>query len=81
MDLSKKLPSDNTIDGIANFIYEKKFEHPSLVVGAYDDFIVDKEGLRESALYLGIEVSFNRLNTFMTDVLITWVTIKRRMKS
>eukprot|EP00815_Leptocylindrus_aporus_P001515 CAMPEP_0116072140 /NCGR_PEP_ID=MMETSP0322-20121206/14293_1 /TAXON_ID=163516 /ORGANISM="Leptocylindrus danicus var. apora, Strain B651" /LENGTH=291 /DNA_ID=CAMNT_0003560813 /DNA_START=339 /DNA_END=1214 /DNA_ORIENTATION=+ len=55
VDLSKKLPSDNTIDGIANFIYEKKFEHPSLVVGAYDDFIVDKEGLRESALYLGIE--------------------------
>lgn len=52
MDLAKQLPSKNTDEnGIA--IFSDEFP-PSLVIGASDDFIVDWEGVNETAKYFGI---------------------------
>jgi pimeloyl-ACP methyl ester carboxylesterase len=52
MDLAKQLPSENTDEnGIA--IFSDEFP-PSLVIGASDDFIVDWEGVNETAKYFGI---------------------------
>jgi pimeloyl-ACP methyl ester carboxylesterase len=53
MDLAKKLPSKNVDDnGIATFF--ETFP-PSLVIGASDDFIVDREGVEETARYFGVK--------------------------
>lgn len=54
-DLAGKLPSKETVDGRATFITNRDFDKPCLVVGAADDFIVDTEGVMESAKYFGVE--------------------------
>ena len=51
LDLSKKLPSKNTLDGRAPFADELP---PCLVMGAAHDFIVDREGVDETARYFGV---------------------------
>ena len=52
-DLAKKLPSACAEkDGKASFA---SYLPPSLVVGAIDDFIVDKEGVEETARFFGVE--------------------------
>uniref|UniRef100_A0A7S2P3W0 Serine aminopeptidase S33 domain-containing protein n=1 Tax=Leptocylindrus danicus TaxID=163516 RepID=A0A7S2P3W0_9STRA len=54
-DLAGKLPSKSTVNGIAEFIIDKDFDKPCLVVGAADDFIVDNEGVIESARYFAVQ--------------------------
>ena len=54
--MSKKLPSSSTVNGKATVIANKHFCGPRLVIGAKDDFIVDNEGLAESAQFLGLKV-------------------------
>jgi len=55
-DLAKKLPSAYAgQDGRAAFV---SYLPPSLVVGASDDFIVDKEGVEETARFFGVEPVF-----------------------
>ena len=54
-DLSNKLPSKITVDGVAPFIQSLP---PVLVVGASDDFIVDRVGVEETAKYFGVEALF-----------------------
>lgn len=52
MDLAKQLPSKNVNEnGIAIFSDEIP---PALVIGASDDFIVDLEGVQETAKYFGV---------------------------
>jgi len=56
VDASKKLPSENVnSNGQALFL-----EHipKALVIGAKDDFIVDEEGVQETARYFGVEPIF-----------------------
>ncbi len=52
LDLSKKLPSLQAIDGRAPFVNELP---PCMVLGATGDFIVDKEGVDETATYFGVD--------------------------
>ena len=54
-DLSNKLPSTkiNKETGNAPFVDQLP---PSFVIAASDDFVVDKEGSRETARYLGIDL-------------------------
>jgi pimeloyl-ACP methyl ester carboxylesterase len=52
MDLAKKLPSSKVVDGKAPFVAGLP---PCLVMGAKDDFLVDREGLDETALYFGLD--------------------------
>lgn len=55
-DLAKQLPSACAAkDGRASFVSSIP---PSLVVGAQDDFIVDKEGVEETARFFGVEPIF-----------------------
>eukprot|EP00592_Proboscia_alata_P008294 CAMPEP_0194355370 /NCGR_PEP_ID=MMETSP0174-20130528/3291_1 /TAXON_ID=216777 /ORGANISM="Proboscia alata, Strain PI-D3" /LENGTH=393 /DNA_ID=CAMNT_0039124619 /DNA_START=45 /DNA_END=1223 /DNA_ORIENTATION=+ len=55
-DLAKKLPSDKIDDdGLAPFQNQLP---PALVLGASDDFIVDTEGVRETAQYFGTDPTF-----------------------
>jgi len=55
-DLAKRLPSVNTdLNGKALFADNIP---PTLVVGAYDDCIVDEEGVIETAKYFGVEPTF-----------------------
>ena len=58
MDLAKKLPSSQTDDnGQALFLSNKNQQTPPfLVVGATADFIVDKEGVEETAKYFGADL-------------------------
>ena len=55
-DLAGKLPS-NLIDvqGRAPFLSAFDPPLPALVIGAKDDFIVDKEGVEETATYFGVD--------------------------
>ena len=50
-DLLKNLPSKNAVDGKAPYL--EKFP-PCLVIGAKRDFIVDREGVEETATYFGV---------------------------
>lgn len=50
-DLLKNLPSKNAVDGKAPYV--DKFP-PCLVIGAERDFIVDREGVQETAEYFGL---------------------------
>eukprot|EP00429_Kryptoperidinium_foliaceum_P018444 CAMPEP_0176028552 /NCGR_PEP_ID=MMETSP0120_2-20121206/14016_1 /TAXON_ID=160619 /ORGANISM="Kryptoperidinium foliaceum, Strain CCMP 1326" /LENGTH=298 /DNA_ID=CAMNT_0017361765 /DNA_START=170 /DNA_END=1066 /DNA_ORIENTATION=- len=50
VDLAKQLPSAKTINGRAPFIDELP---PCLILGASRDFIVDREGVQETATYFG----------------------------
>lgn len=52
LDLAKQLPSSKTVDGRAPFL---NVLPACLVIGATDDFIVDKEGVEETAVYFGVE--------------------------
>lgn len=52
LDLSKKLPAAKTIDGRAAFVGVLP---PCLVVGAKDDFVVDREAVDETAKYFGVD--------------------------
>ena len=58
MDLAKKLPSAQTDDnGRALFLSNwNKQAPPFLVVGATEDFIVDQEGVEETARYFGADL-------------------------
>lgn len=51
LDLAKKLPSQRVVNGRAPFVDALP---PCLVIGAIDDFIVDKEGVAETATYFGV---------------------------
>lgn len=51
-DLLKNLPSKEAVDGRAPHL--DKFP-PCLVIGAERDFIVDREGVEETATYFGVE--------------------------
>lgn len=51
-DLLKHLPSAAAVDGRAPFV---SMLPPCLVVGANRDFIVDKEGVEETAYYYGLD--------------------------
>jgi pimeloyl-ACP methyl ester carboxylesterase len=51
-DLAKKLPSLKTTDGKAPFV---GILPPCLVMGGKDDFIVDSEGVEETATYFGLQ--------------------------
>jgi pimeloyl-ACP methyl ester carboxylesterase len=54
LDLAKKLPSATTnADGRAAFV-DDSFP-PCLVMGASDDYLVDREGLEETARYFGLD--------------------------
>ena len=56
MDLAKKLPSAQTDDqGRALFLSNTTSPPPFLVVGATEDFIVDPEGVEETAQYFGAD--------------------------
>ena len=62
IDLNKILPSSETDDsGRANFLQPAAAAKgnytlpPCLVMGAKDDYIVDREGLEETARYFGLE--------------------------
>jgi len=57
LDLAKILPSSQTnADGVANFMTRSgPAAPPCLVMGAKDDYIVDQEGLEETARYFGLE--------------------------
>lgn len=59
VDLAKQLPSIHTDkDGKAKFLEDNSTSStslPSLVLGAKDDFIVDREGVLELAKYYGVE--------------------------
>ena len=56
VDLAKILPSAQTSnDGVANFMQNNDVPPPCLVMGASDDYIVDREGLEETARYFGLE--------------------------
>jgi pimeloyl-ACP methyl ester carboxylesterase len=57
MDLAKRLPSVQTDDSGKAIFWEddRDLVIPSLVIGATDDFIVDKEGVEEVARYYGVE--------------------------
>ena len=50
-DLLKNLPSTNAVDGKAPHL--ESFP-PCLVIGAERDFIVDREGVQETATYFGV---------------------------
>jgi pimeloyl-ACP methyl ester carboxylesterase len=52
IDLAKKLPSLKTTEGKATFVGSLP---PCLVLGAKDDFIVDREGVEETAAYFGLQ--------------------------
>ena len=52
LDLAKKLPSQRAINGRAPFVDALP---PCLVIGAIDDFIVDKEGVDETARYFRVD--------------------------
>jgi len=57
MDLAKKLPSVHTNDSGKAIFWEDGHgaaPMPALVIGATDDFIVDKEGVDEMARYYGV---------------------------
>lgn len=51
-DLLKNLPSKNAVDGKAPHLDQFP---PCLVIGAERDFIVDREGVEETAVYFGAE--------------------------
>eukprot|EP00591_Stephanopyxis_turris_P011359 CAMPEP_0195527964 /NCGR_PEP_ID=MMETSP0794_2-20130614/29908_1 /TAXON_ID=515487 /ORGANISM="Stephanopyxis turris, Strain CCMP 815" /LENGTH=362 /DNA_ID=CAMNT_0040658991 /DNA_START=81 /DNA_END=1169 /DNA_ORIENTATION=- len=58
-DLARKLPSakvSESDEGAAPFVFEMKTSR-SLVVGAIHDFIVDSEGVKETAAYFGVKPS------------------------
>lgn len=61
MDLAKQLPSVHVDDGDGKAVFLKGTDHgsgnrlASLVIGAKDDFIVDAEGVEETARYYGVE--------------------------
>lgn len=56
MDLAKRLPSVHTnVSGKAVFWEGSHVPIPSLVIGATEDFIVDKEGVDELGRYYGVE--------------------------
>ena len=55
-DLAKILPSSRTNpDGVADFLERSSHVPPCFVMGASDDYIVDREGLEETARYFGLE--------------------------
>lgn len=55
LDLAKKLPSAATDDsGVALFMNQAQMP-PFLVIGATEDFIVDREGINETATYFGLD--------------------------
>jgi pimeloyl-ACP methyl ester carboxylesterase len=54
LDLAKQLPSSETVNGKAKFVVDSNFP-PCLVMGAKDDYLVDQEGLEETAAYFGVE--------------------------
>ena len=53
IDLAKQLPSVNT-DSMGACLFKERLP-PSLVVGAQNDFIVDEEGVIETAQYFGVQ--------------------------
>ena len=55
-DLAKKLPS-NHVDSLGRATFVDRIP-PTLVVGAKHDFIVDKEGVLETANYFGVKPIF-----------------------
>lgn len=54
-DLAKQLPSAKADEESKRAPFVDKLQHKSLVIAARDDFVVDEEGSRESARYLGLE--------------------------
>ena len=58
VDLAKQLPSVNVDDSGKALFLPSTRKLPSLVVGATDDFIVDKEGVLELARYYDVEPVF-----------------------
>lgn len=54
LDLAKQLPSARTDPSRGTALFAASLP-PCLVMGAENDFIVDREGLEETALYFGIE--------------------------
>jgi pimeloyl-ACP methyl ester carboxylesterase len=54
-NLVKQLPSFKAIEGRAPFVDRLP---PCMVVGATDDFIVDREGVEETAKYFGVTPTF-----------------------
>lgn len=60
MDLAKKLPSAqaNAFNGEAHFVQQQKENlPPCLILGASSDYIVDLEGVQETARYFGVDPS------------------------
>jgi pimeloyl-ACP methyl ester carboxylesterase len=56
MDLARQLPSASTAsDGRATFFDTLRCSLPFLVIGASDDFLVDRDGLDETARYFGLK--------------------------
>ena len=53
VDLARKLPSATTMPGGRAAFVDDSFP-PCLVVGASDDYLVDREGLEETARYFGV---------------------------
>ena len=81
LDLVKNLPSAKAIDGKAPFV--DRFP-PCLVIGAKDDYIVDVEGVEETARYFGLDaptfvdsphdVMLGRKWQNAADALDTWIS-------
>jgi len=55
-DLAMNLPSKH-IDSLGQASFVDKIP-PTIVVGATNDFIVDKEGVMETATYFGVQPTF-----------------------
>lgn len=53
--LAKQLPSVQTDDNGRALFLSKSAMPPFLVIGATEDFIVDQEGVEETALYFGLD--------------------------
>jgi hypothetical protein len=55
MHLAKCLPSNKAVDGKAAYVEQLP---PCMVMGAVDDFIVDREGVEETARYFGVSATY-----------------------
>lgn len=55
MDLNKVLPSKMVKDNSGGAVSFVRHLPPSLVIGALQDFVVDRQGVEETAQYFGVE--------------------------
>jgi len=65
-DLSKKLPSAHVVsgddDGSGRAVFADRIP-PALIVGAKHDFIVDREGVQETARYFGMDGAYTMVDS------------------